>query len=212
MNHHGGEEGWRRRRRRAVVIFLHLLQERTCSFAFLSPGYWSLCRTVNWWVLKKYLNISVVSPLKHVDLIHFTVNFEMWDERVCIDLLSLCLCLSAFLVQEERYFMDTVELKGLKYDPVLQDENSGFSIVLSSVLKSKVGTECHTNERPVFCFNRAILCRHVLGQKCLRRFINITSLCWLFCCCLWVSTHSWNIYTKWRSLEKKRSFFVFPVT
>lgn len=90
---------------------------------------------------------------------------------------SLSLCLSAFLVQEERYFMDTVELKGLKYDPVLQDENSGFSIVLSSVLKSKVGTECHTNERPVFCFNRAILCRHVLGQKCLRRFINITSLC-----------------------------------
>uniref|UniRef100_A0A3P8WCF7 Peptidase S1 domain-containing protein n=1 Tax=Cynoglossus semilaevis TaxID=244447 RepID=A0A3P8WCF7_CYNSE len=39
--------------------------------------------------------------------------------------------------------MDTVELKGLKYDPVLQDENSGFSIVLSSVLKSKVGTELH---------------------------------------------------------------------
>ncbi|KAG7513804.1 hypothetical protein JOB18_017059 [Solea senegalensis] len=46
--------------------------------------------------------------------------------------------LIAYLVQEEHYFMDTVELKGLKYDPVLQDENSGFSIVLSSVLKSKI--------------------------------------------------------------------------
>lgn len=34
--------------------------------------------------------------------------------------------------------METVELRGLKYDPVLQDENSGYSIVLSSVLKSKV--------------------------------------------------------------------------
>ncbi|KAM9848996.1 transmembrane protease serine 9 [Aulostomus maculatus] len=46
--------------------------------------------------------------------------------------------LIAYLVQEQHYFMETVELKGLKYDPVLQDENSGFSIVLSSVLKSKV--------------------------------------------------------------------------
>ncbi|KAI3368757.1 hypothetical protein L3Q82_025737, partial [Scortum barcoo] len=46
--------------------------------------------------------------------------------------------LISYLVQEQHYFMETVELKGLKYDPVLQDENSGFSIVLSSVLKSKV--------------------------------------------------------------------------
>ncbi|KAM8745376.1 transmembrane protease serine 9 [Acanthopagrus schlegelii] len=44
----------------------------------------------------------------------------------------------AYLVQEQHYFMETVELKGLKYDPVLQDENSGFFIVLSSVLKSKI--------------------------------------------------------------------------
>ncbi|XP_023255799.1 transmembrane protease serine 9 [Seriola lalandi dorsalis] len=46
--------------------------------------------------------------------------------------------LIAYLVQEQHYFMETVELRGLKYDPVLQDENSGFSIVLSSVLKSKI--------------------------------------------------------------------------
>ncbi|KAM7409856.1 hypothetical protein PAMA_001385 [Pampus argenteus] len=46
--------------------------------------------------------------------------------------------LIAYLVQEQHYFMETVELKGLKYDPVLQDENSGFSIVLSSVFKSKI--------------------------------------------------------------------------
>uniref|UniRef100_A0A3Q3EI38 Transmembrane serine protease 9 n=1 Tax=Labrus bergylta TaxID=56723 RepID=A0A3Q3EI38_9LABR len=43
-----------------------------------------------------------------------------------------------YMVQEQHYFMETLELKGLKYDPVLQDENSGFSIVLSSVLKSKI--------------------------------------------------------------------------
>ncbi|XP_068447689.1 transmembrane protease serine 9 [Clinocottus analis] len=46
--------------------------------------------------------------------------------------------LIAYLVQEQHHFMETVELKGLKYDPVLQDENSGFSIVLTSVLKSKI--------------------------------------------------------------------------
>ncbi|XP_049910862.1 transmembrane protease serine 9 [Epinephelus moara] len=46
--------------------------------------------------------------------------------------------LIAYLVQEQHYFMETVELKGLKYDPVLQDENSGYSIVLTSVLKSKI--------------------------------------------------------------------------
>ncbi|XP_031163263.1 transmembrane protease serine 9 [Sander lucioperca] len=44
----------------------------------------------------------------------------------------------AYLVQEQHYFMETVELKGLKYDPVLQNENSGFFIVLTSVLKSKI--------------------------------------------------------------------------
>ncbi|XP_074525155.1 transmembrane protease serine 9 [Halichoeres trimaculatus] len=44
----------------------------------------------------------------------------------------------AYLVQEQHYFMETLELKGLKYDPALQEENSGFSIVLSSVLKSKI--------------------------------------------------------------------------
>lgn len=60
------------------------------------------------------------------------------------------LLLSACMVQEEHYFMDTVELRGLTYDPVLQDENSGFSIVLSSVLKSKVSPHCNPVERPIF--------------------------------------------------------------
>ncbi|XP_034035740.1 transmembrane protease serine 9 [Thalassophryne amazonica] len=46
--------------------------------------------------------------------------------------------LIAYLMQEQHYFIETMELKGLKYDPVLQDENSGFSIVLTSVLKSKI--------------------------------------------------------------------------
>lgn len=46
--------------------------------------------------------------------------------------------------------METVELKGLKYDPVLQDENSGFSIVLSTVLKSKVSPDCHPDDRLIF--------------------------------------------------------------
>ncbi|XP_029002506.1 transmembrane protease serine 9 [Betta splendens] len=48
--------------------------------------------------------------------------------------------LFAFLVQEQHYFMETVELQGLTYDPVLQDPNSAFSIVLSSVLKKKIKT------------------------------------------------------------------------
>ncbi|KAM6921478.1 LOW QUALITY PROTEIN: transmembrane protease serine 9 [Xenentodon cancila] len=34
--------------------------------------------------------------------------------------------------------METVELKGLKYNRTLQDQNSGFSIILSSALKSKI--------------------------------------------------------------------------
>ncbi|KAM4548027.1 transmembrane protease serine 9 [Odontesthes bonariensis] len=44
----------------------------------------------------------------------------------------------AYLVQEPHYFMETVELKGLKYSTALQNENSGFSILLSSVITSKV--------------------------------------------------------------------------
>ncbi|XP_068599647.1 transmembrane protease serine 9 [Brachionichthys hirsutus] len=46
--------------------------------------------------------------------------------------------LIAYLVQEQHYFMETVELRGLKYNPVLMDENSGYSIVLSSVLRAKI--------------------------------------------------------------------------
>lgn len=46
--------------------------------------------------------------------------------------------LSAYLVQEQHYVMETVELKGLEYDSDLQDETSAFSIVLSSTLQTKV--------------------------------------------------------------------------
>lgn len=34
--------------------------------------------------------------------------------------------------------METVQLKGLKYDSALQSINSGYYIVLSSIIKSKV--------------------------------------------------------------------------
>ncbi|MED6234741.1 hypothetical protein ATANTOWER_031583 [Ataeniobius toweri] len=44
----------------------------------------------------------------------------------------------AYLLEEPHDFLETVELKGLKYSPDLQDENSGFSIILSSALRSKV--------------------------------------------------------------------------
>lgn len=46
--------------------------------------------------------------------------------------------LPAYFVQEKHHFVETVQLKGLQYDTGLQDENSGFSIVLTSVLKSQV--------------------------------------------------------------------------
>ena len=46
--------------------------------------------------------------------------------------------LLVYLVQEQHYFMETVELKGLKYNSSLQDEGSAFSIVLSTILKTKV--------------------------------------------------------------------------
>lgn len=42
--------------------------------------------------------------------------------------------------------METVELRGLKYDAALQDKSSGFSIVLSSVLKSRVSADPQHNE------------------------------------------------------------------
>lgn len=63
--------------------------------------------------------------------------------------------LPVYLVQEQHYFMETVQLRGLKYDPVLQDESSGFSIVLSSVLKTKVRADRRHSECqicPSLCF------------------------------------------------------------
>ncbi|KAG7257007.1 hypothetical protein CRUP_032959 [Coryphaenoides rupestris] len=53
--------------------------------------------------------------------------------------------LTAYLVQEQHYFMETVELTGLKYNSSLQDENSAFSIVLSTILKTKVIAKYHHN-------------------------------------------------------------------
>ncbi|XP_014854358.1 PREDICTED: transmembrane protease serine 9 [Poecilia mexicana] len=44
----------------------------------------------------------------------------------------------AYLLEEPHDFLETVELKGLKYSHDLEDGNSGFSIILSSALKSKV--------------------------------------------------------------------------
>lgn len=37
--------------------------------------------------------------------------------------------------------METVQLKGLKYDSALQNIDSGYYIVLSSVIKTKVDPE-----------------------------------------------------------------------
>lgn len=45
---------------------------------------------------------------------------------------------SAYLVQEQHDFMETVQLKGLKYDSALQNVNSGYYILLSTILKSTV--------------------------------------------------------------------------
>lgn len=57
--------------------------------------------------------------------------------------------------------METVELRGLKYNPVLQDDNSGFSIVLTSVLKSKVSPDSSLDE-PLFLFLKLNITFHSL--------------------------------------------------
>ncbi|KAI7791024.1 transmembrane protease serine 9 [Triplophysa rosa] len=46
--------------------------------------------------------------------------------------------MTAYLLAEEHYFMETVELQGLSYEAELQDKTSGFSIILSSTLKAKI--------------------------------------------------------------------------
>lgn len=46
--------------------------------------------------------------------------------------------MTAYLIQEEHYFMETVELQGLSYDTDLLDKTSGFSIVLTATLKAKI--------------------------------------------------------------------------
>ncbi|XP_036378669.1 transmembrane protease serine 9 [Megalops cyprinoides] len=46
--------------------------------------------------------------------------------------------LFAYLVQEDHYFMETVELRGFKYDPAVQDGMSALSMVLSSTIKTKI--------------------------------------------------------------------------
>ncbi|XP_037530567.1 transmembrane protease serine 9 isoform X2 [Nematolebias whitei] len=44
----------------------------------------------------------------------------------------------AYVVREPRHYLETVELKGLKYNSTLQNVNSGFSIILSTALTSKI--------------------------------------------------------------------------
>ncbi|KAL4658890.1 hypothetical protein GN956_G2344 [Arapaima gigas] len=46
--------------------------------------------------------------------------------------------LIAYLMEEEYNFMETVELKGLKYNSSLQDHTAAFSILLSAVLETKI--------------------------------------------------------------------------
>ncbi len=49
-----------------------------------------------------------------------------------------CFPCLAYLIQEEHYFMETVELEGLSYDSDLRDKTSGFYVVLTATLKEKV--------------------------------------------------------------------------
>ena len=94
---------------------------------------------------------------------------------------------SAYVVREQHYFMETVELKGLKYDPKLQDEDSGYSIVLSSVLKNKVRNNSLTPQGAWytdFSFTTVLNCDltppplgFLADKKCLHCLISITSLC-----------------------------------
>ncbi|XP_043078526.1 transmembrane protease serine 9 isoform X1 [Puntigrus tetrazona] len=46
--------------------------------------------------------------------------------------------MTAYLIQEEHYFMETVELEGLNYDADLRDKTSGFYVVLTATLKAKI--------------------------------------------------------------------------
>ncbi|XP_073699520.1 transmembrane protease serine 9 [Garra rufa] len=46
--------------------------------------------------------------------------------------------MTAYLIQEEHYFMETVELQGLSYDSDLQDKTSGYYVVLTATLKTKI--------------------------------------------------------------------------
>lgn len=48
---------------------------------------------------------------------------------------------SAYLVQEEHQFLETVQLRGLKYDSALQNLNSGYYIVLSSIMRTTVSPD-----------------------------------------------------------------------
>ncbi|TRZ01440.1 hypothetical protein DNTS_023540, partial [Danionella cerebrum] len=48
--------------------------------------------------------------------------------------------MTAYFIQEEHNFMETIELQGLNYDLELQDNQSGFTLVLSATLKEKIKT------------------------------------------------------------------------
>lgn len=62
-----------------------------------------------------------------------------WTNREILKLFHFL----AYMVQEQHYFMETVELKGLQYNSDLQDDDSAFSVVLSATLKSKVRASKH---------------------------------------------------------------------
>ncbi|XP_076879932.1 transmembrane protease serine 9 isoform X2 [Brachyhypopomus gauderio] len=67
--------------------------------------------------------------------------------QTCITLAAIFVFLSigvlvglvtAYMMKEEYYFMETAELKGLKYSPDLQDDTSPFSLILTTILKTKI--------------------------------------------------------------------------
>lgn len=72
---------------------------------------------------------------------------------------------SAYLVQEQHEFMETVQLKGLKYDSALQSINSGYYIVLSSVIKNKVNPDSSLLCSPAWVSNHILFCFVLFSAK-----------------------------------------------
>uniref|UniRef100_A0A3Q3BSL7 Transmembrane serine protease 9 n=1 Tax=Kryptolebias marmoratus TaxID=37003 RepID=A0A3Q3BSL7_KRYMA len=79
----------------------------------------------------------------------------------------------AYLVQEPYHFLETVELKGLKYNSALQDENSGFSIILSSALNEFYIVHSQFNLKPFFIIYAETINSYNLFEK----HFNVTKQC-----------------------------------